>query len=157
MATEDEKKRNLLKLYSLIIQGLSKGLWDILGDAAKVTSRLIGVKNLEMLEKDMGFEIAGENPQDMMTELDRIFVDELGAMESSETIVEGETIKLICKNCHLINTTKRLAKDGIPPFICPFRGIAVAAMEKRLGQKTMLADSVIDTDKRVCVHQFDMI
>ena len=76
MATEEEKKRNLARINAMIIYGLEKGLWDLLGESALAISAVVGVGMLEKLEQTMGLEIAGEEPQDILTEIGRIFVDE---------------------------------------------------------------------------------
>ncbi len=156
MATEEEKKRNLVKLSSLVIHGLTKALWDMVGEASFSTAQLIGRTNIQMLEKDMGLEITGEEPADMLTELNRIFVDEIGAMVDADASIEGDKITLTYKGCLFMRLFKDLAADGIPPFICPFMGMSMAAMRERLGTKSRLLDSKIDTDSKVCVHVFEM-
>ncbi len=157
MATEDEKKRNLVKMLNLVLFGLAQGMWDLLGEASNAATRLIGETNIDMLQKDMGFEIAGEDVQDVLIELQRIFVDELGAMTKAGSKVEGDQVELTCTDCQLLSMSKQLLAADIQPYICPFRGMAVAAMEKNLGVRTRIVGTEIDPDKRVCVHTFEMI
>lgn len=157
MATEEEKKRNLVKLSSLVIHGLTKGLWDLLGDSANVTAKQIGSTSVKMLEKEMGFEIAGEDPNDMLMELNRIFVDELGALSDADVTVEDEKIKVTYRNCQFMKLTSDLMDEGIPPFICPFKGMSMAAMRKRLGAKTRTVKSDVNTKGKVCVHEFEIL
>ena len=157
MATEEEKKRNLIKMTSLVIHGLGKGLWDMLGEAANATTRLIGSANIEMLQKEMGFEISGEDPQDMLIELQRLFIDELGAMDEADAKVDGNQVEMTCKGCKLMRVTSMLLADGIPPFTCPFSGMVVASMEKNLGLRTRIVNTDVDQENRVCVHKFEII
>jgi hypothetical protein len=157
MATEDEKKRNLVKLSSFVIHGLTKGLWDLLGESANVTAKMIGDKNVEMLEKEMGFEIVGEDPNEMLLELNRLFVDELGALDEADAVVEGDKITVTYKGCKFMALTKDLMDDGIPPFICPFKGMAMASIKKRLGKDVHSTESDVNTTGKVCVHKFEIL
>ena len=157
MATEDEKKRNLIKLSSLVIHGLTRGLWELLGESAEVTAKLIGHSNIAMLEKEMGFEIAGEDLQDMMTELNRIFVDELGALEGADAKIEGNQVTMTYTGCKFMRLTSDLMEEGIPPFICPFKGMAMAAVVKRLGTEARHLDSDVNTQTHVCIHTFETL
>ncbi len=157
MATEEEKKRNLVKLSSLVIHGLTRGLWELLGESAEVTAKLIGHTNVEMLEKEMGFEVAGEDLQDMMTELDRVFVDELGALDQCETVVEDNQITMTCTGCKFMSLTRDLMQEGIPPFICPFKGMAIASVSKRIDSDARHIDSDVNTETHVCVHKFETL
>lgn len=157
MASEDEKKRNLVKLSSLVIHGLTRGLWELLGESAEVTAKMIGHSNIEMLEKEMGFEIAGEDLEDMMMELNRIFVDELGALDVSDAKVDGNRVTMTCRGCKFMGLTKDLMEEGIPPFICPFKGMALAAVSKRLETEARHLDSDVNTKTHVCVHTFETL
>lgn len=157
MATEDEKKRNLIKLSSLVIHGLTRGLWELLGESAEVTAKLIGHSNIAMLEKEMGFEIAGEDLHEMMMELNRIFVDELGALDGADVKVEGNQVTMTCIGCKFMSLTKDLMDEGIPPFICPFKGMAMAAVSKRLGSDAHFLDSNVNTQSHVCIHTFETL
>jgi len=156
MATEQEKNKNLLKISSLVIHGLTKGLWDFIGEASFSTAQLIGDTAIKMLEKDMGLEINGEKPENILMELNRIFLDEIGALTEADAEVEDKKIILTFKGCLFSEMTKDIMDSGIPPFICPFMGMSMAAMRKR-GIKARVTDYNIDTDKKVCVHVFEML
>ena len=157
MATDQEKKKNLLKLTSLIIEGLTKGLWDLIGESSFATARLIGNVAVEMLKKEMGLEIEGEKPEDILVELNRIYVDEMGALTDADVKIEDSKITLTFKGCLFSHMAKNFLDKGIPPFICPFMGMSMAAMRERLGLKSMVMDSKTDIDKKVCIHVFEMV
>jgi len=157
MASETEKKQNLVKLSSLIIHGLTKGLWDLLGESANVTAKQIGHTSVDMLEKEMGFEIAGEDTNDLLVELNRIFVDELGAVADADVNVDGDEVTLTFKGCQFMKLTKDLMDQGIPPFICPFKGMGMAAIEKRLGKKAHILGSDVDTEGHICIHKIEIL
>lgn len=157
MGTEAEKTQNLLKLSSMVIHGLTRGIWELLGESAEVTAKLIGHENIATLEKEMGFEIAGEDVQDLLTELNRIFVDELGALERAEVAINENLVTMTFKGCKFMKLTNDLMQEGIPPFICPFKGMSMAAVVKRLGTEARLIESKVDGDRVVCIHTFETL
>jgi hypothetical protein len=157
MATEDEKKKNLARLNAMIIYGLEKGLWDLFGESALATTNLVGRGMLELLEKNMGLEIVGENPQDMLTEIGRLFVDEFGIATAFDTTFAEDTADFVVENCVLMNVEEDLIKAGIKPFVCPYLNIATAAMRQRLGERTKISKFEVNTEARRCDMQFQMV
>jgi len=157
MATEEEKKRNLARINAMIIYGLEKGLWDLLGDSALAVSTTVGEGMLEVMEKTMGLEIAGEDPQDVLTEIGRIFVDEIGIALRFDITKEDTTVGLVVEHCVLLRTEEDLISAGIKPFMCPYLNIAAAAMRKRLGGKTRISKIEVDTEARKCSLQFELM
>jgi hypothetical protein len=157
MATEEDKKRNLARINAMIIYGLEKGLWDLFGETALATTNTIGNGMLEILEKSMGLEIAGEDPQDVLTEIGRIFVDEFGIATDFDIIKNDDNIDFEVKNCVLMNVEKDLISDGIKPFVCPYLNIAAAAMRKRMETKTRISKIEVNTEAHTCNLQFQMI
>ncbi len=157
MATEDEKKKNLARLNAMIIYGLEKGLWDLFGESALATTNVIGKGMLELLEKSMGLEIAGETPQDMLTEIGRLFVDEFAIATRFDTKETGDVIDFIIEGCVLLNVEKDLIAQGIKPFVCPYLNISAAAMRQRLGLRTKIRNFDIDVENHRCDLQFEMV
>lgn len=156
MATEEEKKRNLARINAMIVYGLEKGLWDLFGSSALATTNTVGQGMLEILEKSMGLEIAGEDPQDILTEIGRIFVDEFGIATDFDIVKDENDINFDVKNCVLLDVEKDLIADGIQPFMCPYLNIATAAMRKRMGLKTRISKIDVDTEQHRCALQFQM-
>ena len=78
MATEEQKKKNLFRMMSMMIAGMAKSLYELFGDTAFATMTEVGKELLEIMENEMGLEIAGETPKDVLTEIGRIFADEYG-------------------------------------------------------------------------------
>ena len=157
MATEDEKKRNLARLNAMIIYGLEKGLWDLFGESALATTNVVGRGMLELLEKNMGLEIVGEDPQDMLTEIGRLFVDEFGIATDFDVTYTDDQIDFSVQNCVLMKVEEDLIKAGIKPFVCPYLNIASAAMRQRLGERTAVRQFDVDTENRHCSLEFQMI
>jgi hypothetical protein len=157
MATEEEKKRNLARLNAMIIYGLEKGLWDLFGESALATTNLVGKGMLELLEKNMGLEIAGEDPQDILVEIGRLFVDEFGIATAFDATFADDTADFVVENCVLMKVEEDLIKAGIKPFVCPYLNIATGAMRQRLGERTAIRQLDVDTENRRCNLQFQMV
>ncbi len=141
----------------MIIYGLEAGLWNLLGESALALSTTVGEGMLEQLERTMGLEIAGEAPQDILTEIGRIFVDEIGIATQFDITEVDETITLEVGNCVLLNVEKDLVAAGVKPFMCPYLIIAAAAMRQRLGGKTRVTDINVDQEKHHCALCFEML
>jgi len=158
MATEEEKKRNLARINAMIIYGLEKGLWDLFGESALATTNTVGKGMLEILEKTMGLEIAGEDAQDILTEIGRLFVDEFGIAARFDIEQTGDDeVDFIVEHCVLLRVEKDLIEAGIKPFVCPYLNIAAAALRQRLGSKTKISRFDIDVENHRCDLQFKMI
>jgi hypothetical protein len=136
MATEEAKKENVLRLTSLALASLTAGVWDTLGESSFALSGPIGDAILHMMEKEMGLEIAGESPKDVINEICRIFVDEFGFAKDIAVETDGDQKMLLrVRNCINVPFTDRLTAAGVEkPFICPIMNACAAAL-KRLGFK----------------------
>jgi hypothetical protein len=137
MATEEKKKQNMLRLTQIALSSLSAAVWDTLGETSFALSSSMGDQILEMFEKEMGLEIAGESPEAVINEIGRIFVDEFGFAQDIKTTVsnDGNQIELRVTNCINRAFTDRLLAAGVPkPYICPVMNVAVAAL-RRMGYK----------------------
>ncbi len=157
MATEEEKKRNLARMNAMIIYGLEKGLWDLFGESALATANTVGAGMLEILGKSMGLEIEGEDPQDMLTEIGRIFVDEYDIATACDILKSGDAIEMNVQNCVLMQVEKDLIAQGVKPFVCPFLNIAAAAMRRHSDVKTSISKFEVDTENRRCNLCFRMV
>lgn len=137
MATDEQKKANMLRLARLTLYGLTAGIWDLLGEGALGLSHLIGSEILPVLEKEMGLELAGESLVDIANEVGRIAVDEFGFASEVEVTGDGDKIIMKVRNCANRKLTDDLMAAGVSkPFICPFLCIADAVFE-RMGEKAM--------------------
>ncbi|MGA9396857.1 MAG: hypothetical protein WBV22_01245 [Anaerolineaceae bacterium] len=136
MATEEVKKQNVLRLTSMALASLAAGVWDTLGETSFALTNSMGEEILKMFEKEMGLEIAGETPENVIKEIGRIFVDEFGfAKEISIAGSSADKIELRVRNCINVPFTDRLAAAGVEkPFICPIMNATAAALS-RMGFK----------------------
>lgn len=137
MATEEQKKQNILRLTQIALTSLSASVWDTLGESSFALSTSMGDHILEMFEKEMGLEIAGESPEAVIREIQRIFVDEFGfAQEIKTNILDGgNKIELQVKNCVNRAFSDKLIAAGVQkPYICPIMNTTAAAL-RRMGYK----------------------
>jgi hypothetical protein len=147
MATEEEKKRQLVRVFSLMIEGLATGIYDILEDSAYALMRTVGKHILEIMQKEMGLEIEGEDPGDVLNELLRIWVDEVGFFEDAkvEKIENGWAIE--GNHCKGWNLTQKILKLGVKePFTCPVMNSLHAALEK-IGINTHMSIEPIEATR----------
>lgn len=157
MATEAEKRQRLLKVFNIGMYGMIKGLWDLFGDTSMATANSIGAMMLATVEKESGLEIAGENPEDILQEIVRLLVDEVGTMSAGTVTMNGDRVSIACKECFLREATGWLEAEGVQPFACLPMGLSAAAMRKRLGVKHRLLGRAWDQDTQTCTISFALI
>ena len=135
MATEEKKTQNRARINEITLVGLAVAVWEFVGESAVALSSQIGEEILAVLEKEMGVEIAGEKPEDVLTEIGRVFVDELGFAKSAEVQREGNSLLLIANDCLTSDVPRRLKEQGVTKYyISPGLNASLAAL-KRIGVK----------------------
>lgn len=154
MATEEQKKARQLKLCNDILFGFAKGMYDLFGDSALATVDEIGEDIIEEMEHELGLEIHGEDPQSILTELERILIDEYGMARHANIKIQDHEIDLYVEGCMFWHATMELKKAGVPPYTCVPMMIAEAALHKRLGKKAHFHGITQDDEKRICDIDF---
>lgn len=135
MASDEQKKINLLRLSNLTLLSLATSVWDMLGETSFVFGKDMGQTVLNVMEKEMGLEIAGETPENVMMEISRIFVDEFGYASDIDIETSDNTFVLKVHNSVNYNFNNSLLKAGVEkPFTSPLMNACEAAMD-RLGFK----------------------
>jgi hypothetical protein len=96
----------------------------------------MGDSVLQVMEKEMGLELAGEDPEAVLMEVSRIFIDEFGFASDIEVqALDDEHFQLKVKNCVNRKFTDKLMEAGVEkPFICPIMNASRSAL-KRMGYK----------------------
>ena len=136
MASEEQKKRQMVRVFSLMIGGLAKGIYDLFEDSAYALMKTVGADLLEIMQKEMGLEIDGEEPADVLNELLRIWVDEIGFFEDAKVEETEDGWVVVGSNCKGWNLTQKILATGVKePFTCPIMNSMNAALSK-LGVKT---------------------
>ncbi len=157
MATEEVKKARQLKLCNDILFGFAKGMYDLFGDSALATVDEIGEDIIEEMEHEMGLEIHGEDPQAILTELERLMIDEYGMCRTAKLGVQEHEVDVVVEGCMFWHSTQELHKEGIPPFTCVPMMIAEAALHKRLGKKAHFVGVKYDNEKHQCDIDFHLV
>jgi hypothetical protein len=157
MATMEQKKLRQLKLFNDIIFGFGKGLYDLFGDSALATADAIGEDILEEMEHELGLEIHGEDAQTILTEIERLLLDEYGLVKSASLTMADHEIDIICEGCLLWRATTDMLEAGAPPFHCVPMMMAEAALHKRLGRKPKFVGITQDREKHICDIDFHML
>jgi hypothetical protein len=131
MATEEQKKRQMVRVFSIMIEGLARGIYDLFEDSAYALMKTVGENLLEIMQKEMGLEIEGEEPIDVLNELLRIWVDEIGFFEDAKVEETEKGWVIVGNNCKGWNLSKKLQDSGVKePFTCPIMNSMNAALGK---------------------------
>lgn len=141
MATEEQKKKNMMRLMTLMIAGMAKALYDLFGETAFATMSEVGKSTLEIMEQEMGLEVEGEDPKNVITEIGRLFTDEMRFVESCSVEQEGNKIILTVNHCQGWPLTQSILKTGVDiPFTCPIMNVCHAALIRmgKPAQKSIL-------------------
>ncbi len=136
MATEEQKKRQLVRVFSIMIEGLAAGIYDMFEDSAYALMRQVGHNILDIMQREMGLEIEGEDPNEVLNELLRIWVDEVGFFDEAKVEATDNGWQVVGHHCKGWNLTQKILKTGAKePFTCPIMNSMHAALEK-MGVKT---------------------
>lgn len=131
MATEEQKKANMMRLMTLMIGGMAKAIYDLFGDTAYATMAEVGKSLLAIMEDEMGLELDSDNPEEVIMEIGRIFADEMGFVADFNVKTEGNQILLSIDRCAGWDLTQSIAKHGVDvPFTCPIMNVGQAALLK---------------------------
>jgi hypothetical protein len=159
MATEEQKKLRQLRLFNDLVFGFAKGLYDLFGESMLATTDTIGEDILEEFEHELGLEIHGEDPQTILTEIERLMIDEYGLVKDAKLEINHETheIDLFCEGCLLWKATRDALEAGLEkPYHCVPMMLAAAALHKRLHKKAKFVGITQDKEKRICDIDFHM-
>ena len=146
MATLKQKKANRLRLTNIILAALGEELWGLLGEAAVGLTTKFGEYILEVMEKEMGLELAGESVEDWAAEIGRLYVDEFDAGKEFHVKATEDSVHVEAIGCMFQQATADLEAAGVPPFVCPIRAVCAAALH-RLGKKVRLGEVKHEGDK----------
>jgi len=124
---EDNKK--LMRLMSLMIAGMAKGLHEMFGEAAQAVMSETGRSILEILERDMGLKLDGCKPDEALAAIGRIFSEEMGFVDSFAVSQDGSRLIVTVHGCQGWEMTQAVLKTGVEtPFTCPIMNVCQAAL-----------------------------
>ena len=126
-ATEDTNK--LMRLMGLMITGMAKALHDMFGESAFAVMSEVGKTTLELMEKEMGLKVEGQEPEKVLAEIGHIFTDKMGFVSSFTVNREGRRLIVTVHHCQGWDMTQAILKTGIEtPFTCPIMNVCQAAL-----------------------------
>ncbi len=129
MAAAAEDNSKLMRLMSLMIAGMAKALHEMFGESAYAVMSEVGKATLELMEKEMGLKIEGQEPEKVLTEIGRIFTDSMGFVGSFAVNREGRRLIVTVHHCQGWEMTQAILKTGIEtPFTCPIMNVCQAAL-----------------------------
>ncbi len=135
MTTEQKKLENQAQITEVILIGLAAAIWDFVGESAMAMGNQIGEEILNVLEKESGVEIAGGKPEDVLTEIGRVLVDEFAFAQAVEVKREGNCLMLNASGTTVSGAVTKLQERGVTKdFISPAMNVGLAAL-KRMGIK----------------------
>ncbi len=132
MASELDKATHRARLWGLVSIGMTLGIWDMVEESSVSLSPVIGKVILQEIEKNLGLEIAGEKPDNILIELGRIFVDEFGI--ATEVKVENTNGVLQATLINAVGTAEfsALQEKGVEKlFSQPFYCAGLAALSRQ--------------------------
>jgi len=124
------------RFMNIILYGLEKALWNVVGEGAFAITSPIGKGMLEIMKKELGLKVSGEEAQDVLNGIAKRFVEDFKIAEGLEITKNDNMVTVSVKHCILSQKEFLLQKQNIAPFACPFTNVARAAMEELLGMKT---------------------
>ncbi|MBN1484193.1 MAG: hypothetical protein JXA37_05680 [Chloroflexia bacterium] len=157
MATEEQKQQARLQLLGTVLAGFITGLYKLFGDGAMATVDTIGQDVLKDMEHKLGLEIHGEDPQDILTELERLMIDEFGLLQDAKLVIEGGKIALSCEKCMLWNLSRTLQEAEVPLYSCVPMMMASTALRKRLRKKAKFMGITQDQENHICNIEFRLL
>ena len=141
---------------TMMLSGMAKTLYDLFGETAYATMGEVGKDILALMEKEMGLELAGESPTNVIMEVGRIFADEIGYVESFRVEEGDNTLSLIVDRCQGWNLSQKILKEGIDtPFTCPIMNVGQAALA-RIGKPASRTITPVP-DKRGSIITFRFV
>ena len=143
----------------IIIYGLERALWKLLGESCLAACTLIGEGIYDELNEVARVDIssAGVSEEEALKEIGRVLVDEMGVSKRFEISRSGDTISIEVEDCILMDVEDELIRDGIKPFVCPYMNLTAYIMRKRLKMKTKITGIEVDPENRQCHLKFEML
>ncbi len=133
------------------------GIWEMVEDASVALSPAIGAAILEMMEKQIGFEIAGENPRDAFIELGRIFIDEFGYAAEVKATVEDNKFTFVFSSPVGLPESRALEAKGVKKaFSNPVYCVGIALL-KRFGYKCRVTTQDFNLEANTITLTFEAI
>ncbi len=136
MVNEQQQTENRSRLNSIMLLALAASVWDTLGRTGFAFSAPIGNHALWLMEREMGLEIIGDSPRDILMDICRVFINEFGFASEIEVTSENEGhFQIKVRDYTNLYFLDLLIKTGVKdPFVDPIMN-ACQAMLRQMGYK----------------------
>ncbi len=155
-AMTEEQKKMWDQLVEMLLYGLEKGLWDMLGDASFAVTNTVGREMLKTLEAK-GLQVDDRDPGELASAVGKFFVDHMAIADSFDIEKENSTVGLKVHNCILMNVEKSLLEQGVQPFLCPFLNITMNALRQNTGGATTITQFDVNPESGKCLLRFKIL
>lgn len=144
------------QLVVLLLYGLEKGLWNMMGEASFAITNTVGQEMLRKLEAE-GLQIEGRPADELAAEIGRYFVDKMAIAETFDIEKEDATVGLQVQGCILMGVERELLAQGIQPFLCPFLNMTASALRRNTGGATAIRDFEVNPETHRCLLRFQLL
>ena len=139
-----------------LLYSFTKALHRAVGGSAAAVMRQAGPDMLKELGA-LGINVLDSsdlNSSDLNVLEEKLgkLTTELGFCDDVLFEEDGDDLKLHVKGCSFWELTQGLKKEGIPPFACPFAGIAVALLEKNMDVRTRIKEITPEGERASLIH-----
>jgi len=132
MATDPKHIENRNRLNDITLLAMAISFWDTLGRTAFAFSAPIGNHNLYMIQKELGCEIGGDSPGEILMSICQAFIDEFGYASEIEISSEYEGhFEVRVKDYVNLYFVRTLLAAGVEqPFLDPIMNTCQAMLRK---------------------------
>ncbi len=134
-----------------LLYSFTKALHRAVGGSAAAVMRQAGP---DMLKELGALGINGLDSSDLHVLEERLgkLTKELGFCDDISFEEDGDDLKLHVQGCSFWELTQGLKEEGIPPFACPFAGIAVALVEKNMDVRARIKEITPEGERASLIH-----
>ena len=136
---------------SALLYAFTKALNRAVGSSAAAVMRQAGPDMVKQLDA-LGVTGLDSPELDILQESLGKLTKQMGFCKDISIENEGFSLKLHVKDCAFWDLTQNLKEEGIPPFACPFAGMAVALVERNLGIRARIKELTCEKDRESLIH-----
>jgi len=134
-----------------LLYAFTKALHRAVGGSAAAVMRQAGP---DMLKELSALGINGLDSTDLHVLEENMgnLTKKLGFCDDISFEEDGDDLKIHVNGCSFWELTQGLKEEGIPPFACPFAGLAVALCEKNLGVRARIKEITPEGERASLIH-----
>lgn len=128
----------------------------LFGERSLAFTSMISEEVLKILESEASLRVEASEPQEVLNEIEKIFVDKIGVAKGFSSSIEGEIVNMEVEDCCFFSTEERLLREKIKPFIYPLMNAAAYVMRRNLNVKSKIDGIHVDLQSKKCTLRFQM-